>query len=145
MSKLPHSFWLFASVVALVVGALFALRILTPHADKRVSFIDADHIQVEFLYGDCFVTERHTVTERKARPLYPSTSTEKAERRWKAEFGSDMKLMPHEEEIPPGAKILLDEAKPVLPEVFNDSNASKFDPPFVPNGLPNPFADEVKK
>lgn len=122
MSKFPWSFALFASVVVVVIGALVALRMTMPHADKRVSFIDADHIQVEFLYGDCFVTERHTVTERKARPLYPATSTERAEMRWKAEFGSDMKLMPHEEEIPPGAKILLDEAKPVLPEVFNDIN-----------------------
>lgn len=119
MSKLPHSFWLFASVVALVIGGLFALRIMAPHADKRVSFIDADHIQVEFLYGDCFITERHAVTERTARPLYPATSAEKAERRWKAEFGSDMKLMPHEDDVPPGAHLLLDEVKP---EMFNNIN-----------------------
>lgn len=115
MSKLPPSFWWFASIVAVVVGCLIALRIITPHSDKRVSYIDTDHVQIEFLYGDCFVTERYEATERLFRPLYPATSSERAERRWKAEFGGDPKVIRGVEEIPQGAHILLDDAKLVLP------------------------------
>ena len=73
--------------------------------------------QVEYQYEDCWVTEKYVLQSRDFEALYPKKSSTEAVQKWNREHADEMT-----EEIPEAAYIIRDDAKPVLPEVFNETN-----------------------
>lgn len=73
--------------------------------------------QVEYQYEDCWVTEKYVLQSRDFEALYPKKSSTEAVQKWNREHADEMT-----EEIPEAAFIIRDDAKPVLPEVFNEAN-----------------------
>ena len=102
-----------AAVACTLIAACAIVGVVRAQPMVRSFRTGLDSWQVEYQYHDCWVTERYVLTSREFEPLYPKKSNSDAIRDWHLE---------HAEEMPGAANILLPEANPILPEMFNELN-----------------------
>lgn len=103
-----------AAALLLTGGLIVLARSQSPVRSYRTGL---SKWQVEYQYDDCWITEKYVLQSRDFEALYPKKSSVEAVQRWNAEHAEEIA-----DEVPAAAHIIRDDAKPVLPDVFNETN-----------------------